>query len=59
MVKQASQKKYHRQASCLCYRAPAEEAGLYWGYTTRLAKGFGAIFSETPYEVLNCKSLVT
>lgn len=30
---------------------PREKLGLYWGYTTRLASGLGAVFDECPYEV--------
>ena len=30
---------------------PKEQLGLYWGYTTRLACGLGAVLDECPYEV--------
>ena len=30
---------------------PRTAAGLYWGYTTRIARGVGAVFSECPYVV--------
>ena len=30
---------------------PREQLGLYWGYTTRLACGLGAVLDECPYEV--------
>ncbi len=30
---------------------PRTAAGLYWGYTTRIARGVGTIFSECPFEV--------
>lgn len=30
--------------------SPRDEAGIYWGYTTRLAASIGAIFDECPYE---------
>eukprot|EP00123_Amoebidium_parasiticum_P021759 comp7325_c0_seq1/m.3022 comp7325_c0_seq1/g.3022 ORF comp7325_c0_seq1/g.3022 comp7325_c0_seq1/m.3022 type:complete len:368 (-) comp7325_c0_seq1:234-1337(-) len=30
--------------------APREVAGLYWGYTVRVAGGLEALFSECPYE---------
>ena len=30
--------------------APREEAGLYWGYTTRLAKGLSGLVRECPFE---------
>jgi hypothetical protein len=30
--------------------SPRDEAGIYWGYTTRLASSIGAIFDECPYE---------
>ena len=30
---------------------PRTAAGLYWGYTTRIARGVGAVFSECPFEV--------
>uniref|UniRef100_A0A7S2JTI2 RNA methyltransferase n=1 Tax=Leptocylindrus danicus TaxID=163516 RepID=A0A7S2JTI2_9STRA len=29
--------------------APREHDGTYWGYTTRLAKGIGAVFEECPF----------
>lgn len=29
---------------------PRDEAGMYWGYTTRLASSTNAIFEEFPYE---------
>lgn len=30
--------------------APREEGGLYWGYSIRLAKSLGAVFTECPYK---------
>ena len=30
---------------------PREAAGLYWGYTTRLAAGLSAALSDCPFEV--------
>ncbi len=30
---------------------PRTAAGLYWGYTTRIARGVGALLSECPFEV--------
>lgn len=30
-------------------RTPTTEAGLYWGYQTRLASGLRAVFDECPY----------
>ncbi|GBF98374.1 hypothetical protein Rsub_10769 [Raphidocelis subcapitata] len=30
--------------------APREEAGLYWGYTVRLAKGLSGLLREAPFE---------
>ncbi|XP_038045984.1 putative methyltransferase C9orf114 homolog [Patiria miniata] len=30
--------------------APCTEAGLYWGYSVRLASGLGAVFSQSPYK---------
>lgn len=30
--------------------APRESAGLYWGYTTRLAAGLSEVFTQCPYE---------
>lgn len=30
--------------------SPRDEAGIYWGYTTRMASSIGAIFDECPYE---------
>jgi len=29
--------------------APKTEAGLYWGYATRLAANLSAVFTESPY----------
>jgi len=29
--------------------APKMEASLYWGYATRLAANFSAVFTECPY----------
>jgi len=29
--------------------APRTEAGLYWGYATRLAADFTTVFTECPY----------
>lgn len=31
--------------------APREEAGLYWGYTTRVAKNLAEVFSGCPFKV--------
>jgi len=31
--------------------APRTDAGIYWGYTVRLANTFGAVFTESPYKV--------
>jgi len=31
--------------------APRTDAGLYWGYSVRLANTFGAVFTESPYKV--------
>ena len=33
---------------------PRTSCGLHWGYTVRLARSFGAVFTESPYKV-NCK----
>jgi predicted SPOUT superfamily RNA methylase MTH1 len=33
---------------------PREQLGVYWGYTTRIANDFDAIFNECPFEVI-CK----
>lgn len=30
---------------------PRRSSGLYWGATTRIARGISAVFSECPYEV--------
>ncbi|XP_048766893.2 putative methyltransferase C9orf114 homolog [Ostrea edulis] len=30
--------------------APREDMGLYWGYSVRLAKSLGTVFTESPYE---------
>lgn len=30
--------------------APREEGGLYWGYSIRLARSLGAVFTEYPYK---------
>jgi hypothetical protein len=30
--------------------APREEAGLYWGYTTRMAKGISGLVRDCPFE---------
>ena len=30
---------------------PRRSAGLYWGYTTRIAQGISAVFSECPFQV--------
>lgn len=30
---------------------PRVESGVYWGYTVRFAHSFGAVFTESPYEV--------
>ena len=30
--------------------APRTEAGIYWGYSVRLASGLSAVFSEGPYQ---------
>lgn len=30
---------------------PRRAAGLYWGYTTRIARGISAVFSECPFQV--------
>lgn len=37
---------------------PREKMGTYWGYTTRLASGLGAVLNECPYEVRFDSSLV-
>lgn len=29
--------------------APRTEAGIYWGYSVRLASSFGAVFTQCPY----------
>ena len=34
---------------------PRRAGGLYWGYTTRIASGISAVFSECPYQV--CSAL--
>lgn len=33
---------------------PRRAAGLYWGYTTRIARGISAVFSECPFQVCLC-----
>lgn len=30
---------------------PRRAGGLYWGYTTRVASGISAVFSECPFQV--------
>lgn len=30
---------------------PRVKSGVYWGYTVRFAHSFGAVFTESPYEV--------
>lgn len=30
---------------------PREKAGLYWGYSVRLAASFSAVFTECPFKV--------
>lgn len=33
---------------------PKAEAGTYWGYTVRIAKGLTAALSDSPFEVRTC-----
>lgn len=47
-----SKKKERRflEGSAVPPSAPREEAGLYWGYTTRYASDFNSIFTQSPFE---------
>ena len=38
------------QAEAVSPDTPREEAGYYWGYSTRLASSLSAIFTECPYD---------
>mmetsp|Transcript_4392 Transcript_4392/g.5414 ORF Transcript_4392/g.5414 Transcript_4392/m.5414 type:complete len:190 (-) Transcript_4392:66-635(-) len=40
----------HYTGSVVSPQTPREEKGIYWGYTTRLAKNLSSVFSECPYE---------
>ena len=39
-----------RTAKAVAPREPREEAGLYWGYTVRVADNLSAVWSECPFE---------
>ncbi|KAL3789913.1 hypothetical protein HJC23_010598 [Cyclotella cryptica] len=45
-----SSKKGIMKGNVVSPTSPRDEAGIYWGYTTRLASSIGAIFDECPYE---------
>ena len=34
----------------VCPSAPRSEAGLYWGYSVRVASSLGAVFTESPHK---------
>lgn len=38
-----------RLGSMVAPRVPREEAGLYWGYSVRVARGLAAVWSECPH----------
>ena len=38
-----------RRGTVVTPSAPKTESGLYWGYATRLAANFSAVFTECPY----------
>ena len=38
-----------RKGMVVAPTAPRTEAGLYWGYATRLAVSLSAVFTECPY----------
>jgi len=38
-----------RKGTVVAPSAPKTEAGLYWGYATRLAANLSAVFTESPY----------
>jgi len=44
-----NQRKFLVGAAC-APSAPREELGQYWGYTTRYAESFNAVFTESPFE---------
>ena len=45
----SNSKHYH--GNVVSPSAPRQEAGLYWGYSVRLASSFGAVFTEAPHKV--------
>lgn len=47
---QTDSSKHHRGV-VVSPTAPRQEAGLYWGYSVRLANSFGAVFTESPHKV--------
>lgn len=38
------------EASVVSPSDPRTEKGIYWGYTVRLARTFGAVFTQCPFE---------
>jgi len=38
-----------RKSTVVAPSAPKSEAGLYWGYATRLAANLSAVFTQSPY----------
>jgi len=39
-----------RKGTVVAPSAPKTEAGLYWGYATRLAANLSAVFTQSPYD---------